>query len=166
MRAAPIFASLLLASAGTTAQTPASSPMVKHACTASAALPPTFATFAHPAPAVQGGVVPIGQAVTLALMPATPFALPPGHAPAAGTFGGMMGFDVTEPGTYRVALNAGLWIDVIQASASVRSTAHAPGPACTGVRKTVDFVLTSGHYVLQLSGSEKPSVTFQVAKLS
>ena len=92
--------------------------------------------------------------------------MPPEHVPAGQTFGGTVGFDVTDPGTYRVAIGSAIWIDVTKDGAAVRSTAHARGPACTAVRKTVDFVLTPGHYTLQLSGSATPSVTFQVAKAS
>ncbi len=32
------------------------------------------------------------------------------------------------------------------------SGAHAPGPACSGIRKTVQFPLQPGRYVIQLFG--------------
>lgn len=169
MRSTIPFVLLSLAPAiAATAQTPAPKvmPMPAPVCTAPAALPPAFAGFAHPVPAAQGSEVLLGEAATLDLAPGTQFAVPPGHAPAGGTFGGTLGFDVTDPGTYRVAVGAAIWIDVVRDGASVKSTAHDRGPACTAVRKTVDFALTPGHYVLQLSGSDKPGVTVQVAKAS
>ena len=171
MRSTLILSSLLFpvmaASAQTRAPAPAPAPMaMAPACTARAALPAAFATFAHPVPAAQGSGVFLGQAATLDLGPGTHFLVPPGHDPAGGTFGGTAGFDVVDPGTYRVAIGTAIWIDVLQGSSAVRSTAHAPGPACTGVRKTVDFMLTPGHYTLQFSGSTTPSVTFQVGKAS
>lgn len=134
-------------------------------CAAPGVLPPAFAGFAHPIPAAQGSGMFLGQAAALDLGPGTHFGVPPGHVPADGTFGGMVGFDVTMPGTYQVAVGAAIWVDVVQGGTSVKSTAHGRGPACTAVRKTVDFTLAPGHYTLQLSGSAAPSVTVQVAKI-
>ncbi len=166
----PAFPSLLLVGlpGSAIAQTPPpAKPMAmpQPVCTVPAALPAAYASFAHPAPAAQGSGVFLGRAATLDLGPGTQFAVPPGHTPAGGTFGGTTGFDVTGPGTYRIAVGAAIWVDVVRGGASVKSTAHAMGPACSGVRKTVGFVLTPGHYGLQFSGSDKPSVTFQVAKM-
>lgn len=170
MRAAlPAVLALTLATAAA-AQTPtqtesnASMAMPQPACTASAPLPAAYSSFAHPVPAAQGSGVFLGQAATLDLGPGTHFLVPPGHKPAAGTFGGMVGFDVIDPATYRVAVGAGVWVEIVQDGKAVRSTAHQAGPACSAVRKTVDFTLAPGHYTLQLSGSTTPSVTFQIAK--
>ena len=167
MRPTLIFLSLLLLPAmAATGQTPAatSTAMPQPTCTRPAALPPAFASFAHPVPAAEASGVFLGQAATLDLGPGMHFLVPPGRVPAGGTFGGTVGFDVIDPGSYRVATGTAIWVDVLRGSTAVRSTAHAAGPACTGVRKTVDFTLAPGHYTLQLSGSTTPSVTFQVAK--
>ena len=62
-------------------------------------------------------------------------------------------FQVARAGTYRVALGTSAWIDVVRAGRALPSQAHGHGPACTGIRKIVDFRLTPGRYVLQLSGT-------------
>ena len=117
-------------------------------------------------PAAQGAGVFLGQAATLDLGPGTHFIVPPEHVPTGQTFGGTVGFDVTDPGTYQVAIGSAIWIDVIKGAAAVKASGHEHGPACTAVRKIVAFALTPGHYTLQFSGSTTPSVTFQVAKVS
>lgn len=172
MRPVPLLAALLFATAaGATAQTPAPQGKAmaapQPACTAPAALPTDYASFAHPVPVAQGSGAFLGEAATLDLGPGTHFVTPPEHKPAGGTFGGMVGFDITDPGTYRVAVGAGVWVDVIRKDGgAARSTGHGRGPACTAVKKLVEFQLSPGHYTLQFSGSEKPSVTFQIAKAS
>ena len=167
MRSMLIPALLLMSATAATAQTaPAPMAMPQPACTTSAALPPAFASFAHPVPAAQGAGVFLGQAATLDLGPGTHFIVPPSYKPASETFGGTVGFDVTDPGTYQVAIGAGIWVDVVKGTAAVKASGHEHGPACTAVRKIVAFTLAPGHYTLQFSGSTTPSVTFQVAKAS
>lgn len=82
------------------------------------------------------------------------FVLAPERAPAAGTFSGVLRFTVATPGTYRIALSAGSWIDVVRDGKTVASVAHTEGPACSGIRKIVDFPLQPGTYALQLSGAK------------
>ena len=79
--------------------------------------------------------------------------------------GGLVGFSVTEAGTYRVALGSGAWIDVVRGGKAAASTAHGHGPACSGVRKTVDFPLTPGRYILQIAGNGTPSIAVMVTRL-
>ena len=45
-------------------------------------------------------------------------------------------------------------------------TAHAPGPACTGIRKTVQFPLQPGHYVLQISANADPTIAVMISTVS
>ena len=49
---------------------------------------------------------------------------------------------------------------------SVLSTAHAPGPACTGIRKTVQFPLQPGKYVLQISANADPAIDVMVSQVN
>ena len=42
--------------------------------------------------------------------------------------------------------------------ATVVSTAHGHGPPCSGIRKVVDFTLTPGRYVVQLTTGGDPVV--------
>ena len=78
---------------------------------------------------------------------------------------GMLGFTVARAGTYRVAIGAGAWIDVLKDGTPLVSVAHDHGPACSGVRKMVDFALTPGRYVLQIEGSKDANVPVLLSRL-
>jgi len=126
---------------------------------------------AHTAAELPQATLAIGQAARLALAPAaeTAYVLPPERAAPPATFGGMVRFSVAQPGTYRVALGTAAWIDVVTGGGTVAgggavpSSAHGHGPACTGIRKIVDFALQPGDYTIQLSGSAAPEATLLVA---
>ena len=45
------------------------------------------------------------------------------------------------------------------------SGAHAPGPACSGIRKTVQFPLQPGRYVIQLSANGDPTIAMMVSRV-
>ena len=91
------------------------------------------------------------------------FALPPERAPAAGTFGGVYHVTIATAGTYRVALQAGAWIDLVRDGKSLTSVGHMEGPACSGIRKIVDFALEPGTYTLQLSGAKAAQMRVLIA---
>ncbi len=120
---------------------------------------------AHTAAELPQATLAIGQAARLALAPAaeTAYVLPPERAAPPATFGGMVRFSVAQPGTYRVALGTAAWIDVVAGGEAGASSAHGHGPACTGIRKIVDFALQPGDYTIQLSGSAAPEATLLVA---
>jgi len=69
----------------------------------------------------------------------------------AGSFGGVIPLTIAKEGTYRIALSAGAWIDVILDGEKQKSVAHTHGPACSGITKIVDFTLKPGAYQIQLS---------------
>lgn len=81
------------------------------------------------------------------------------------SYGGMFAVKVVEAGTYRVALGSAAWIDVLHGKSAVESTAHGRGPACSGIRKMVDFPLQKGDYVLQIAANGTPSVPVLFTKL-
>jgi hypothetical protein len=97
-----------------------------------------------------------GGAVRLRLSPTmnVGFLIAPEKAPAPGSQGGLLTVSVRKAATYRIALSAGAWIDVVKDGQSQTATAHGHGPACTSIRKMVDFALTPGDYVIQISGAE------------
>ena len=141
-------------------------PAIAQTCpTPALPLPAELAGWARPVAARSGDAVPIGQAMTVTLVSAPAFAAPPEKAPSVGSFGGTLAVTVTTAGRYRVALGAPVWIDVVREGKVLASTAHGHGPACSGVRKTVDFALTTGRYTVQLSGSATSSATVLVAHL-
>jgi hypothetical protein len=116
---------------------------------------------------VPGAPLPPGKAFTATLLPASgvSFPAPPAKAGDAASHAGLFGLTVKEAGTYRVALGAGAWIDLVKDDKAVASSAHAHGPACSTVRKMVDFTLPPGDYVVQISGSADLKVAIMVARL-
>ena len=58
--------------------------------------------------------------------------------------------DVKKAGRLVVALDGGAWIDLVHEGAVVKSATHGHGPACSGIRKMVEFDVTPGRYLLQI----------------
>jgi hypothetical protein len=116
--------------------------------------------------AITMGPISIGQGTGLMLQPIDSIRLPivPERKPAPGTFGGVYTFNVKTGGTYRVVLEAGAWIDLVRGSESLKSVAHTEGPACSTIRKIVDFDLAPGLYKLQLSGAKKAPMRILIAQ--
>jgi hypothetical protein len=109
----------------------------------------------------------VGRAADLMLLP-TPqvhYPLRPEKPGGSISYGGLVGITVTRPGTYRIALSSGAWIDLVRDGKAATSTAHGHGPACTGVRKMVDFPLTPGRYTLQIGANGQARMTVLVARL-
>jgi hypothetical protein len=97
-------------------------------------------------PVAAGATVAPGQAVTVA--PATPLILV-----------------ITEAGTYGVALDQAAWIDVAPTgAAALHPNGHGHGPACSSIRKIVDFQLQPGRYTITLSRTQAPNVRLLVVR--
>jgi hypothetical protein len=109
----------------------------------------------------------IGHGVDLALHPTAElqYAMSPAKADEPTEYGGLLQVDIKDAGTYRVALGAGAWIDLLAGTASIASIAHARGPECSDIRKMVDFQLTPGHYILQISAGRAPVIPLMIARL-
>jgi hypothetical protein len=167
MRILPAAALIL---AATTAQ--AQDPAMDATCSnVRVAMPAEFAGWSEQTPVAAGteagggATIRLGQAVRVALHPAQHLKLDP--APKrAGPHGGTLTLVIAQAGTYRLALGAPVWIDLIQNNKALASSAHAHGPKCSGIRKTVTFNLSPGNYVVQLSGSDADSVSLLAAKVS
>lgn len=91
------------------------------------------------------------------------YAATPGRPGADGTYGGLALLRIEADGTYRVALGSAAWIDIARDGETISSTAHGHGPACSGVRKIVDFALTRGTYLVQIAGAPSASLEIMVA---
>ncbi|TGX44725.1 homogentisate 1,2-dioxygenase [Sphingomonas naasensis] len=116
---------------------------------------------------LRAATVQPGRAVDLALVP-TPsvrYALRPERPGGSVSHGGMVGFTVERAGTYRVAIGSAAWIDLVQGGKALASVGHGPGPACSGIRKMVDFALEPGSYVLQIAGNGAPTLPVLVTRL-
>lgn len=113
-------------------------------------------------------MLPIGEGVVATLLPmsAVTYAVPPEKPGNPASSGGVFAFTVSARGRYRVALGGGAWIDVLSGTTAAASVAHGHGPDCTGIRKTVDFDLAAGRYVLQVSGSGSAKLPIMVVRLS
>ena len=154
-----MFAVLVAAALQSAAPVPAAP-----ACTATTA-PPAGLEAWSATPVVAMGPIALGKGTGLMLQPVeeVAFAPAPGRAPKPGTFGGVYRVDIVAAGTYRIALGKGAWIDVVRDGKTLESVAHTEGPACSTIRKIVDFTLTPGRYAIQLSGANEASMRILIA---
>lgn len=86
------------------------------------------------------------------------YGVAPERKPDVHKFGGMIPIEVKKAGRLVVALDAGAWIDLIRDGAAVKSIAHGHGPACSGIRKMVEFDVTQGRYQLQIVNAPTASI--------
>ena len=91
--------------------------------------------------------------VALAPMETVAWRWAPERAPAKGTRGAVLQPRIARAGAYRVALDTGLWVDIVGPDGLLPSAGHGHGPPCSGIRKIVDFALEPGAYAVQLSGA-------------
>lgn len=142
-------------------------------CTAAVAPPAELAGWTRMAPVTAGASaddastirVGRGARATLLTMAKLQPAATLGKASPAGTSGGLFAFTVDREGRYRVAAGAGAWLDVVHDGQPVASVAHKHGPACSGIRKMVDFQLQPGRYLLQVADAPAPTIGLLVARL-
>ena len=86
------------------------------------------------------------------------YGIAPERKPDVHKFGGMIPIDVKKAGRLVVALDAGAWIDLVRDGAVVKSLTHGHGPACSGIRKMVEFDVTQGRYQLQIINAPTASI--------
>lgn len=138
------------------------------ACPATPApTPPGWAVMAPvKAGATAGTAAPlrVGSGARATLLPVGSVTLPAATAkPAvAGSSSGVFAFRVPAGGRYRVSLGAGVWVDVVADGVALRSAAHAHGPACSPIRKMVDYDLRPGRYLLQIVGGAVPTLALSI----
>ena len=92
----------------------------------------------------------------------TPILRPGVTVPA--TPGTAVTIEIAEAGTYGVAIDTGAWIDVSRDGRPLHSAAHGHGPACSTIRKIVDFRLEPGRYTILLSRTEATAVRLLVIR--
>ncbi|MFW2852917.1 hypothetical protein ACM61V_13460 [Sphingomonas sp. TX0543] len=110
-------------------------------------------------------LIPTGSRALTGLFPVAQvnYAVPPAKLPQGGANGGLLGFFATKAGRYRVALGGSAWVDVVRDGKSLPSVAHSHGPACSGIRKMVDFDLKPGRYLLQIAGSDAAALDVMIS---
>jgi len=166
-----ILAAALLASGAAGAQEMQAAPK----CTELVAPPPALAGWtskqdvssASKADGLPRAALTIDRGATVALHPTreVSYVAQPDKPGGSVASGGLLSVSIATAGTYQVNLSSGAWIDLLQDGKAVLSTAHAPGPACTGIRKTVQFPLQPGRYVLQLSANADPIIQVMVSRV-
>ena len=108
----------------------------------------------------------MGEGTELRLHPdgeVTYLTLPKGAGEAA-SFGGLAQVIVGQPGAYRLALGDFVWVDLVRDGKPVSTAGFGHGPACTPIRKVVDFDLQPGKYTLEVSGSKSRTVRLMIMK--
>jgi hypothetical protein len=163
-RIACLFALVLLLPAAAQAQEIAPAP----ACDADAAAPAIWSGWSQ-TEALSASVtdsntsaLKAGQAYALSLSPAAQVTLASGRPGKAGTFAGLLGFNVTQAGVYTIALDQPAWVDIVASGASLHPSGHAQAVACTSIHKTVDFQLAPGHYTVQISNAPQAALRLEV----
>lgn len=142
-------------------------------CAAPVPVPAGMQGWEQPAPIAAGAstaetpVLPVGSAVTATLLPSArvTYAAAPAKPAAAASHGGVFAVTVATPGRYRVALGGAAWVDVVSASTPIASAAHGHGPACSTIRKMVDFDLKPGRYFVEVAGSTATVVRLMIVRM-
>ena len=73
-------------------------------------------------------------------------------------FGGMIPVEVKRAGRLVIALDAGAWIDLVRDGKAQPAAAHGHGPACSGIRKMVEYDVTPGRYLVQIVNAPELSI--------
>ncbi|PZU45344.1 MAG: hypothetical protein DI568_13930 [Sphingomonas sp.] len=135
-------------------------------------LPPAFAAWGQPAAAVTAGAsgkaatrIEPNKAAEVTLLPAiTPVLAPEQARTPANAHAGLLKVRIPTAGNWRVAISNPAWLDVIGADGkAVKSVAHGHMAPCTTLKKAVEFPLSAGDYLIQLSGNPGSSVKLLVS---
>jgi hypothetical protein len=111
--------------------------------------------------------ISVGAPATVILFhtPEVVYAARPSKPGGSVAYGGLMRVSIAEAGTYRFALGNASWIDVVREGHKSSSVSHGHGPACSGIRKIVDYALVKGEYFVQLAASGDAQTGVLVIKL-
>ncbi|MGD0493901.1 MAG: hypothetical protein ABSC32_20430 [Steroidobacteraceae bacterium] len=133
-----------------------------------------FAAAASPITAAKNGGAPpriaTNRAYRVQLAPAGQVEFPaaPGQAsPAEGNYSGILALTVPASGSYRVAVDQAMWIDVVADMRLVPPTDYEAEHGCEAPRKIVQFSLEARKpLILQLSGTGQPAITITIVRAS
>lgn len=103
--------------------------------------------------ALKGATLALGKGVD-AVLPMTgkiTYLAPPRKPDGLKNHGGLFQFSVDREGSYAVALGASAKIDLLKDKVTIAPTSRVDGPSCSTIRRVMDFKLTPGTYVLQVS---------------
>lgn len=110
----------------------------------------------------QTNPIPIAQTVEATLFPArsVEFLVSPQERGGSVSFAGTLKFDITKKSTYRIITNGRPWVEIVQNNKIIDSIKHQHGDKCWGMEKVLDFPLTPGHYVIELTANGKETIKF------
>lgn len=138
------------------------------------ALPAEFIGWTHRAtmPAaikmavLKGSTLAIGKGVdaTLPVTSKVAYLTRPEKPGGSVSHGGLFQFTIDKEGAYAVALGSGASVDVLKGNAAQTSIARGHGPDCSSIRKVVDYRLTPGTYVLQVSANADAKLPLMIAR--
>jgi hypothetical protein len=131
-----------------------------------------LAAAASPIAAAKDGASPpriaTDRAYRVQLVPASQVTFPtaPGKASATeGNYSGVLTFTVPVAGSYRVAVDVTMWIDVVAGSHLVPAADYQGQQGCDAPRKIVQFYLPANEpLILQLSGVAEPSARVTIVR--
>lgn len=92
------------------------------------------------------------------------FAASPGKKTPVGTaFAGLAALKIPSPGSYRIAVDLPIWIDVVSSGTLIPAKNFEGQHACSAPHKIVEFDLSSGQpFVLQFSNAASDSILLTV----
>ena len=109
---------------------------------------------------------PVDAAAIVTLVPFADAHLPmdPERAPKSpDSYAGFVRIPtLPKPGTYRITLSQGAWIDIIQNGQELKSITSSGATGCDGVRKSVKFELLAAPLTIQLSGTTAHAIAVAV----
>lgn len=106
----------------------------------------------------------VGVDAGLSRAEAVSFPVSPARVGEAAGYGGLFVIPVQAAGDYQVSLGERAWLEVVRDGAALKPARFGPGPACSGLRKTVTFALTPGRYVLEIVGADAAVLPLMVTR--
>ena len=123
---------------------------------------------ASPSHMTSGGELsqPLATAVMVALLPIAEAKLPftPSPAPkSSDTYAGFIRVStIPKPGTYRITVSHGAWIDAVQDGRELKAVAFSSVAGCNGIAKSVKFEMAAAPLLIELSGTTASAVAIVV----
>jgi hypothetical protein len=116
--------------------------------------------------ALKNATLSLGKGVD-AVLPMTgkvAYPAPPKKPDNPRNHGGLFRFDIDRAGGYAIALGSAARIELVKDKAAVASAARSDGPPCSTILRVVDYKLTPGTYVLQVSAYADQKLSLMVAR--
>ncbi|MDI2091311.1 hypothetical protein [Commensalibacter oyaizuii] len=113
---------------------------------------------------IQHATIQVGQTINATLFPtrSVQFPVPTEERGGSVSFAGSLQFNITKKSTYRIITDGRPWIEMVQNDKTIPSIKHQHGEKCWGMEKVIDFSLTPGRHILELTGNGKENIKFIV----